>query len=191
VKLDRAPDDKALHTIISRGIEPEMPAAWQLSPKDVANLASFVRSLSAVSSEAVPGNAAKGALVYRGQGCSGCHIVAGDGESFGPELTSIGIRRGASHLRQALLDPGAFVGEDFMLVEVVGSAGRVRGIRSNEDTFTIQMRDASGRFYSFRKSELRDLRRLSKQSAMPAYNTLSHEDFDDLVAYLVSLRGAQ
>jgi len=191
-KLSKAPDDAALRALISDGSPPEMPAAWQLSPRDVANVAAFVKSLGSIPPEPVPGDPARGAALYKAKACDSCHIVAGQGTGFGPELTAIGARRNAAHLRDALVSPAAFVPEDFMLVEAVTNSGSVvRGIRANEDTFTVQIKDPSGRFHSFRKDELKDYRRLRDKSAMPSYAKLSAEQLDDLVAYLSTLRGAQ
>jgi putative heme-binding domain-containing protein len=192
-KLERAPDDAALRKLIAEGIPPEMPEAWQLSPPDIANLAAFVRSLGAVPPEAVPGDPAKGVIVYREKNCASCHIVNGVGTGFGPELSTIGAHRNATHLREALIKPAAFVPDDFVLAEVVTASGEpIRGIRANEDSFTIQIKDAAGRFYSFRKDEVRSWRLLRDQSAMPAFDqSLSPGELMDLVAYLASLRGSQ
>jgi putative heme-binding domain-containing protein len=191
-KLSKAPDDAALRAIISDGSPPEMPAAWQLSPREVANVAAFVRSLGSIPPEPVPGDPAHGAVLYKTKACDSCHIVQGQGTGFGPELTAIGARRNTAHLREALVNPAAFVPEDFLLVEAVPESGStVRGIRANEDTFTVQIKDASGRFHSFRKSELNDYRKLRDKSAMPSYDMLSAEDLDDLVAYLTTLRGSR
>jgi putative heme-binding domain-containing protein len=169
-----------------------MPAAWQLSPRDVANVAAFVKSLGSIPPEAVPGDPSHGAALYKAKACDSCHIVAGQGSGFGPELTAIGARRNAAHLREALVNPAAFVPEDYVLVEAIPvSASAVRGIRANEDTFTVQVKDPSGHFHSFRKNELREYRQLRDKSAMPAYDRLSPADLDDLVAYLTTLRGAR
>ena len=66
----------------------------------------------------------------------------------------------------------------------------IRGIRVNEDSFTIQLRDAAGRHHSFRKSELNSLARLEGQTPMPAYERrIAGADLDDLVAYLAGLKG--
>jgi cytochrome c oxidase cbb3-type subunit 3 len=66
----------------------------------------------------------------------------------------------------------------------------VRGIRINEDTFTLQLRDADNRLYSFRKQDLKELNRESGGSLMPSYQTVfSPTEIDDLIAYLASLRG--
>jgi cytochrome c1 len=81
--------------------------------------------------------------------------------------------------------------EGFQYIAVTpGSGAAVRGIRVNEDSFTIQLKDAAGRFHSFRKPELKDLRRLEKETPMPSYEgQLAAAELDDLVAYLASLKG--
>jgi cytochrome c oxidase cbb3-type subunit 3 len=190
-KLSKAPDDAALRRVISNGIEPEMPAAWQLNPKEVANVAAFVRSLGALPPEAIPGDRVRGGRIYDAQGCAGCHIVGGKGEGFGPELSDIGARRSAAHLRRAIRQPASLLPDDFLFLAVTPAAGDpVRGIRVNEDSFTLQLKDAQGRFHSFRKSDLKDIRRFHKETPMPSYEgRISPSDLDDLVAYLAGLRG--
>jgi cytochrome c oxidase cbb3-type subunit 3 len=190
-KLGKAPDEAALKKVISDGIPPEMPGAWQLHPKEVDYVAGFVRSLGKLPEEIIPGDPVSGARVYQAQGCPACHIVSGRGEGFGPELTSIGARRSASWLRQAVLKPSESLPEDFLYVALTPAGGSpVRGIRVNEDTFTIQIKDSRGQFHSFRKTGLKELRRLGKETPMPSFEgRLGKVELDDLVAYLVSLRG--
>jgi len=189
-KLEKAPDDAALRKLISEG-SGDMPGAWQLHPDEIAGVAAYVRTLSALPAEIVPGDASRGVSVYAARGCAGCHMIAGQGEGFGPELTAIGARRAASYLRQTILKPAASLPQGFQYVSATPAAGAaVRGIRVNEDSFTIQLRDAAGRFHSFRKSELKDLRRLTGQTPMPSYEgQIAGADLDDLVAYLAGLKG--
>ena len=60
----------------------------------------------------------------------------------------------------------------------------------NEDSFSIQIRDLSGRFYSFRKADLKELKKLRGKTPMPSYERgLTTEELDDLVAYLAAQRG--
>lgn len=190
-RLDHAPDDKALQKVISEGLEPEMPAAWQLNQREVENVAAYVRSLGTLPPERLPGDPGRGARVFARLGCAGCHMVAGKGEGFGPELTAIGARRNAAYLRQTILKPADSLPEGFAYFAATDAAGEtVRGIRANEDTFTIQLKDTRGRFHSFRKSELKELRRLPHETPMPAYEgQLTGAELDDLVAYLAGLRG--
>jgi len=192
-KLDKAPDDQALAALISQGIPPEMPGAWQLSMREVSDVVKYVRSLGAVAPVVLPGDPARGAALYKNKGCATCHVVGGTGGGFGPELSGIGTRRNAAHLRQSLTDPGAFIPEEYAAAEAVSAGGKkISGIRANEDTFSIQIKTLDGRFHSFRKAELQSSKTLTGQSLMPSYrDSLKPAELDDLVAYLASLRGRQ
>ena len=170
-----------------------MPAAWFLSDEEVASVAAYVRSLGALPPEPLPGDAARGAAVFVKAGCERCHILAAQGFGYGPALTDIGERRSAAHIRQAILKPEGNLPEGFLFVKAVTASGEtIEGIRLNEDTFSIQIKDAKGRFYSLRKAELRDLQKLRGKSPMPPYSQiLTPGELDDLVAYLAAQRGQQ
>ena len=191
--LSHAPNDLALVGVIVGGIQgTEMPGAWQLTQREAMQVAAYVRSLGRVPVVQLPGNAARGKALYQSKGgCATCHIVSGAGASFGPELSEIGAKRNAEYLRESLVKPDAAVPEGFLMVSATTRDGKtVRGIRVAEDSFTIQLRDAAGRFHSFRKSELVNLKKEFKQSPMPSYeSTFSAAELDDMVAYLASLRG--
>jgi cytochrome c oxidase cbb3-type subunit 3 len=190
-RLDHAADDEALRSLIENGIPPEMPEGWYLNKEDIANVAAFVRSLGSVPTEKLPGNAARGEALYHRSGCDQCHILAGRGVGFGPALTDIGARRGAARLRETLRNPAKTIPDGFLLVEATTPAGEtVRGIRLNEDTFTIQWKDMQGRVYSFRKDELSGLKTLRNETPMPSYaSTFSAAELEDVVAFLASQRG--
>lgn len=175
-----------------------------MTDSELNALVIFVRSLGKVEAASAPGNAANGRVVYGKLGCSGCHTVAGEGGDFGPELSNIGAFRAPDYLRQAIVDPGAALPKgiravpgrgfnEYLPVRVVTRDGQeVRGIRLNEDSFTIQVRDMSGQLHSFRKTDLQTLDKEIGQSPMPNYSgKVSGSDLDDLVAYLWTLRGAQ
>jgi putative heme-binding domain-containing protein len=190
-KLEKAPDDDALRKVISGGIDPEMPGAWQLTAREVASVAVYVQSLGKVPPELLPGDSQRGARVYDAKGCAGCHMIGGKGEGVGPELTSIGAKRNGAYLRQTLIKPAAALPEGFLYVAAVTTAGQtVRGIRVNEDAFTIQLKDARGQFHSFRKAALKELRRLHGETPMPSFERLlTGSELDDVVAYLAGLKG--
>lgn len=192
-KLRRAVDDQALFFIIKTGIPgTEMPDAWQMTDREIRQVAAYVRSLGQTAPTKLSGNPANGKALYESKGgCATCHIVQGRGRSFGPELTEIGARRSAAYLRQALLDPGASSPESLLVVSVVTREGRrLRGNRANEDSFTIQLRDATGGFHSYRKADLAELKKETGKSLMPSYrDALNSSEIDDLVAYLAGLRG--
>lgn len=190
-KLSHAPDDESLRRVISNGIPPEMPGAWQLHDREISNVAAYVRSLGTIAPEPLTGDPMRGEALYRSKGCAGCHIVRGAGEGYGPELSDIGARRNAAYLRQTLLEPAKSIPEGFLMLEAVTASGQhVRGVRANEDTFSVQIRDAGGRYHSFRKSELKELRKLKGQTPMPSFrDALAGSELEDIVAYLAGLRG--
>jgi cytochrome c oxidase cbb3-type subunit 3 len=165
LKLNQAPDESALRKVISEGIAPEMPAFWQMSDREVASVAAYVRTLGSAPSEPVPGDASRGERLYVSKGCGGCHMIAGDGSGYGPELTDVGVKRSLAFLRESIVAPEASVPEGFLLVELVTSSGEtIRGIRLNEDTFSIQVKDSSNVIHSFRKADLSELRKLRGKS---------------------------
>ena len=205
LRLVRATDEASLFKIIKEGIAgTEMPSS-RLDDAQLKLLAAFVRELGQRPVERVAGDATRGAQLYAGKGnCAACHAINGRGSAYGPDLSDIGVRRGAQHLLTSLLDPaadvpksytqyrpGTAVADNFLLVRVVTKAGqRISGVRVNEDTFTIHLREASGGVHSFFKSELRALHKDWGKTSMPSYRgAMSENELNDLVAYLLTLRG--
>ncbi len=47
----------------------------------------------------------KGKMLFRANGCFDCHSVNGQGSTEGVSLSSVGLRRDATFLKQQLLDP--------------------------------------------------------------------------------------
>ncbi len=184
-KLTKAPDQATLEKLIENGIEPEMPGAWTLSPKELTQVAVYVRSLGSIPPQTIPGDPTAGKDIYRKFTCATCHIVDGLGSGFGPELTNIGVRRNAAYLRQSILQPDEALPGGFMLLEV----GQTKGIRLAEDLFNIQLMDATGRLHSFSKAGTL-ITRTPRKSPMPAYTSASATDLDNLIAYLASLKGS-
>lgn len=206
-RLIRAPTDEALLKVIANGIPgTEMPR-FAFAEDDAQKIVAWVRYLGQLPAEQVSGDPERGAKLYATSGgCAACHFLRGQGGALGPDLTEIGLRRGAAYLRTALLEPevhvpkisGAYpfnsrLVENFLYIRVVTTGGEtIAGIRLNEDTFSLQMRDLSGRFRSFHKSELAELHKDWGRSPMPAYGAVfSANELDDVVAYLVSLKGEE
>lgn len=203
-ELPRASDDAALIRIMNLGIPgTAMPGTRWLSEAELSQLARYVRSLapSAPPSETVAGDPARGRELYERGRCAECHTVGGFGTARGPELTAVGLRRGASYLREAVLDPEAALPRgltalplgfaDYLMVRVVDANGtEVRGMRMNEDTYTIQLKDARGVVHSFYKPDLREIEKQFDRSLMRSYrDAFSDTEVDDLVSYLMSLQG--
>jgi putative heme-binding domain-containing protein len=181
--------------IIQNGIPgTEMPGAWHMTDREVTQVAAFVRTLGKVEIKPVAGDPARGKSIYTKSGCVSCHSISEDGRLTGglmaPELTTIGSRRSAQHLRTSLLDPNASVPEDFVYLTVTTKAGRtITGTRLYEDTFSLLVRDLAGNNHALRKADLKDVHKDSQKSPMPSYkDKLSANDLQDLIAYLVSLK---
>jgi cytochrome c oxidase cbb3-type subunit 3 len=203
--LEHAPDDMALLVVIRDGIpNTGMPRVRRMPDSELNGLVLYVRSLGKMQGAAPTGDPQKGRAVYTKLGCSACHTIAGDGGNFGPELTSVGTFRAPDYLRQAIVDPAATLPRGVMLipgrgfneylpVRVVTHDGQeVRGVRVNEDSFTIQVKDQSSQLHSFRKADLQTLDKQIGTSLMPNYTgKASPSELGDLVAYLWAQRGAK
>jgi putative heme-binding domain-containing protein len=203
-RLTRAHNDEELSAIIRDGIPDRgMPRIRRFTDGELRQMVGFVHSLSRSSVAASTGSPRNGLAVYQRLGCSSCHIIAGDGGDFGPELTSIGARRAPDYLRQAVVDAGAALPRgslipgrgfsEFLPVRVVTrDGGEVNGVRVNEDSFTIQVKDASNKLYSFRKADVKQLDKQFGKSMMPDYKArVTALELDDLVAYLSGLGGTK
>jgi cytochrome c oxidase cbb3-type subunit 3 len=202
--LKRAGDDESLRLIITQGIENAgMPPVRQTTVAEQNDIIAYVRRLGRRGPAALRGNVERGKKIYDDSGCASCHILDGQGASFGPELTDIGLTRGPEYLRTALTQPDASLPKgisplsrgftEFLPVRVVTRDGsEIRGMRINEDTFTIQLRDAKNQLYSFEKAELRELEKKQAGSFMPSFKEeLTPDQLDDLIAYLSAHRDAQ
>ena len=177
----RGSSDEDLMRNISNGIEgTEMPGLFYSADR-VRQVIAYLRSLT--PREKPPGDATRGATLFKEKGCAGCHRVAGQGGRMGPDLTHIGSSRALAHLREALTKPDADVRERYWRV----SADGVSGTLLNEDTYTVQLIDDAGNLKSLDKATLRNYQVL-KKSKMPSYAQLPSAQIDDLVAYLTSLR---
>ncbi len=203
-RLSRVADDEALRNILLNGIENGgMPPVRQTTVKEQNDLIAYVRALGRTTVAPHTGNAGRGREIYVSMGCPACHIISGEGTAVGPELTQIAERRGPEYLRQALLDPGSALPRgtsdvsdgfmEFLPVRVKTRDGKeIRGMRINEDTFTIQLRDADNQLRSFKKSDLGELERELNRGVMPSYrDKLTQAQLEDLVAFLSDRRGSE
>lgn len=203
--IPRAPDDEALEAIIVAGIPgTAMGGTRWLSEEERRLVVGYVRSLApAGGGVAPPGDAERGSALFERNGCRGCHTVNGFGTARGPDLTGVGARRGPAYLREAIVDPAAALPRgltamprgfvDYLMVRIVDADGtEVRGMRMNEDSYTIQLKDGRGVMHSFEKSTLRELDKEFDSSLMRSYrDRLSDAEIDDLISYLMTLTGPE
>lgn len=155
------------------------------------------------------GNPTAGEALFFGKAeCSTCHDINGRGGAVGPDL-SAAARLAPAAVRQKILDPntplpagrggapgraggpGAGPGRGGppapSTVVVKDRAGKeIRGVRRTEDTFSLQMVDATGKVHLIDKLAVAEVR-VETTSLMPAYaNRLTPAEVNDLVAYLAT-----
>ena len=186
--------DERLFRTIRKGVPgTDMPPTRELDTPDddLLMIIAYLRKLGTVPPPESPiGNAENGARLFASQ-CTSCHRVAGRGGRIGPDLTRIGVARSRAALVREIRAPSEWVTPAFETVTLVTTDGqRVRGVKKNEDVFSIQIMDLRERIQGFEKASLQEVV-YEKDSLMPAFGPgrLNDSDLGDLVGYLTTLRG--
>ena len=186
-------DDRMFDTV-RRGVPgTEMIGAdpQRVLDKEIWQMLAYIRTLSAVPAAPPTGDAANGERIFRAN-CNGCHRVNGRGGLLGPDLSRIGSARPRAGLQSKIRGSADFIRPGYEPVTLVTKDGeRIRGVRKNEDEFSIQIMDARERLQGYLKANLAEFT-TDRQSLMPVYgpDRLGDHDLDDLLRYLTSLRGA-
>jgi putative heme-binding domain-containing protein len=190
----RATSDQELVALIRNGIPGTAMPPSSLSEAQALQVVGYLRSLPAASKAAgsrgtgPAGSAAAGKALYGKLDCATCHMVEGEGGFLGPDLSSVGATRRPDELERSLADPAADLRNGNRTVSVVtGDGTRVTGRLLNQDTYTLQFIDATGRLSSVRKSAVRQWE-VMETSPMPNYaEKLTAQQIADLVSYLQGL----
>jgi putative heme-binding domain-containing protein len=183
--------DEALFQVIRRGVPgTEMPQSNR-PDHEILQIIAYLRNIGAVApAPTVPtGNVANGQQIFAKQ-CVNCHRVAGKGGRIGPDLTRIGAARTQAALVREIRTPHEWIPPAFETVTVVTKDGqKIRGVKKNEDAFSVQVMDMRERIQGYLKANAEVT--LEKTSLMPAFDAkrLPDSDLADLVGYLTTLRG--
>ena len=186
--------DDRMFEIVRRGVPgTEMPPSDPLRvlDKDIWQTLAYVRTLSGIPAAAPTGDAANGERIFR-VNCSSCHMVNGRGGQLGPDLSRIGSGRPRAGLAGKLRGAAGLMRPGYEPVTIVTRDGeRIRGIKKNEDEFSLQIMDTRERLQGYLKANLAEVT-IDKQSLMPVYgpDRLNDRDLDDLLRYLTGLRAA-
>jgi cytochrome c oxidase cbb3-type subunit 3 len=184
--------DDRMFDIVRRGVPgTEMTGADPLRvlDKDIWQTLAYVRTLTGAPAGPPTGDAVNGERIFRAN-CSNCHRVNGRGGQLGPDLSRIGSGRPRAGLAGKLRGSADFMRPGYEPVTIVTREGdRIRGIKKNEDEFSIQIMDTRERLQGYLKANLSEVS-LEKQSLMPVYgpDRLNDRDLDDLLRYLTGLR---
>ena len=193
--------DRALFQSIRRGL-PNTLKPHSFGPDgEVWAILAYLSMLDPGPEQTLPASdAASGESLFWAN-CGVCHSVNGRGGDLGPDLSHVGSRRSPAALAHkirhassyiASVYEGGYVTEGYQPITLVTSSGqRIRAVKKNEDAFTIQVMDTSGRIQGYRKADLRDLHD-DDTSLMPDFgpDRIPDPDLNDLVAYLATLRTA-
>jgi putative heme-binding domain-containing protein len=170
-----------------------MPPFAGLGEKRLAEILSYLRLLQGKRDTPIPlSDAANGKNLFDGKGgCAECHMILGAGGFLGPDLSNYGATHSANEIRNAIVSADARPGARKGLAQATTKDGRqISGLVRNEDNFSVELQAQDGTFHMLEKSGLSQLR-LDSAPLMPGdYGTkLSKSELNQLVAYLLSLRG--
>lgn len=188
--------DPQIFRTVARGITgTEMPGNGNMSEDEIWMVVAYLRTLSNPGGAPTErGDATRGEQLYHAKNkgnCGQCHMIDGRGGRLGPNLSRIGAARSVAALEREIRRPGEVIPVGFETLTVVTADGRrIRGVRKNEDTFSVQLMTANEELRSFFKRDLKEVVP-EEQSLMPAYGPerLSDDELADLVRYLRTLRG--
>ncbi|MEO8484669.1 MAG: c-type cytochrome [Acidobacteriota bacterium] len=188
----RATSDQEIVGLIRSGIPGTPMPPSSLSEADAMQIVAFLRSrpgtTTAARTSGLPGNAGSGARLYATLDCATCHMINGAGGYLGPDLSSMGITRPVDELERALTKPSIDIRNGNRTVTVLRASGpALTGRLLNQDTYSLQFMDATGRLTSVRKDDVRRWEVMAT-SPMPAYgDTLTPQQIADVVSYLQTL----
>jgi putative heme-binding domain-containing protein len=192
-RFRNAVTDQDLTRVITSGLPGTGMLAFKFDASELAGVIAYLRNMNAFDRGSVrPGDAGRGRTILEGRGgCLKCHQVGASGSRVAPNLSDIGAMRSAASIERSLVDPSSQMMPINRPVRIVTRDGRtISGRRLNEDTYTVQIIDDQERLMSFTKADLREYA-IVTTSPMPSFrSTLREEELSDLLAYLLSLKGA-
>jgi putative heme-binding domain-containing protein len=142
---------------------------------------------------ALSGDAERGRLLFfEGSGlqCRTCHVIAGRGESYGPDLSHIATKYGREKILESILQPSKEIDPKYVGYVVQTDQGVIySGLLLERSDESVVIKDAQ-------KNEIRLLARsvqklvAQKTSIMPEFllQSLSAQEAADLLAFLSSLK---
>jgi len=166
---------------------------------DIWSIMAYLRTIDARNSSARPsGNAGNGERLFNAN-CVQCHQANRRGGLLGPDLSRVGSSRSRAALAHKIRHASSYIMsvytlnyivEGYQPVSLVTRGGqRIRGVKKNEDAFSIQIMDTRERLQGYAKADLRELID-EETSIMPDFGSdrLSDSDLNDLLDYLQTLR---
>jgi putative heme-binding domain-containing protein len=185
--------DDGLFKTLKNGVPgTEMPAFGpRMFDHEAWQILAYLRTIAApTSADMAKGNSENGQRIFRAN-CAGCHRVDGTGGRLGPDLSRIGISRSRDMIVKQIRGAMEDFKQGYEPVTITTKEGQsIRGVKKNEDLFSVQIMDSRERIQGYEKDQMRAVTD-EKKSAMPVYgpDRLNLKDLDDLLSYLTTLRG--
>ena len=183
--------DVEIARIVQEGVPGTgMPAFHSLGSSQVQAVVTYLRALQgARKTVKLPGDPVRGKEVFFGKaGCSGCHMVAGQGGFIASDLSAYGSTHSVGEARSAITHPvpeGDQKTRTATAITHEGSkyVGRIR----NEDNFSLQLQTLDGTFHFLVKSDLERLE-YDSLSLMPSNYaaSLTTNELNDVISFLVN-----
>jgi putative heme-binding domain-containing protein len=163
-----------------------LPAAQTASKWD------FDELLTHLHSPAASGNAQRGAEVFaRGQ-CAKCHRYGDEGESIGPDLTTLAKRFRKKEILESIVYPSHVISDQYRARTIITTSGKqIAGIVAKGAPGETIVLTPQGEKVVLKDDEIEETVP-SKVSSMPEglLNTLTLEEITDLFTYLNTPPGA-
>ena len=185
--------EEQLIGIVMNGIPGTAMPPSDYSELQAGNIVAYLTDMSEAGRIApVNGNPARGRALVETHGCLNCHRVNRNGSRVGPDLSRIGLLRRTAELEEAIVDPNATVLPENRYVRVVtGDGETLTGRLMNHDRVSVQFIDSNERLRSLAKSGLREFGFVD-DSPMPSFaQQLNSAELEDVLSYLVSLKGGE
>jgi putative heme-binding domain-containing protein len=184
--------DPGLFRTIRFGVpNTEMVANPRRFDHEIWQILAYLRSIAAPASSDPPkGNAENGQRLFRVH-CASCHRVNNTGGRLGPDLSRVGVARARDAIVRRIRGAVEGFGPGYEPVTLTQSNGQtIQGVKKNEDLFSVQIMDTRERIQGYEKDKMKEVKDETR-SAMPVFGTdrLSESDLDDIVRYLMTLRG--
>jgi putative heme-binding domain-containing protein len=170
---------------------PNAPEA-ELPQEDVEKSKFSKQQLLDIAANSPPGDVARGKLIFAKATCIKCHRFLKDGESVGPDLTSIRRRFQKQEIIESVLFPSQVISDQYQAVTISTSEGLIfSGMplpnSGNEKQLVMLLSDATKVVVA--KDKIED-RLPSRISVMPEglFKNLSEQEIADLFAFLETSR---
>jgi len=134
-----------------------------------------------------------GRQMFAAANCFACHRFAGEGGSFGPDLSGLAGRFSVRDLLESVVEPSRVISDQYqaMIMRLADGrtvTGRIINMRSDSWTVNTDMLNpGQGGSVSVRRSEVEEIQP-SRTSMMPAglLDTMNQDEVLDLLAFLLS-----